>query len=306
MKKFGPLMIMAAASLWAIDAIFRTVLTFSIPVSVIVLIEHIIGFIFLSPFLLKDLGALRKLELKSWAVLLLMCLLSSVLGTLLFTQALNDSFAIKDFATPILLQKLQPIFVIILSSIFLKEKVTLKFVFWAIIALIGSYLISFGFNPISLTFSQRELVYLLAIGAAFAWGGGTILSKYLLGKLNFMTASALRFLFAIPFALLSILIFEQTIDISSVGVDQLWRFVVIGGVTGGAFAIYLYYKGLQSTKAKVSTFAELAFPVISILIAVTPLNPYGEAQNLVLGNVVGIILLLVAITKISFDKALAE
>lgn len=299
-------MIMAAASLWAIDAIFRTVLTFSIPVSVIVLIEHIIGFIFLSPFLLKDLGALRKLELKSWAVLLLMCLLSSVLGTLLFTQALNDSFAIKDFATPILLQKLQPIFVIILSSIFLKEKVTLKFVFWAIIALIGSYLISFGFNPISLTFSQRELVYLLAIGAAFAWGGGTILSKYLLGKLNFMTASALRFLFAIPFALLSILIFEQTIDISSVGVDQLWRFVVIGGVTGGAFAIYLYYKGLQSTKAKVSTFAELAFPVISILIAVTPLNPYGEAQNLVLGNVVGIILLLVAITKISFDKALAE
>lgn len=305
MKKFGPLMIMAAASLWAIDAIFRTVLTFSIPVSVIVLIEHIVGFVFLSPFLLKDLGALKKLELKSWAVLLLMCLLSSVLGTLLFTQALNDSFAIKDFATPILLQKLQPIFVIILPAIFLKEKVTLKFILWAIVALVGSYLISFGFNPISLTFSQKEWVYLLAIGAAFAWGGGTILSKYLLGKLNFMTASALRFLFAIPFALLSILIFEHSIDISAVGVGQLWRFLVIGGITGGAFAIYLYYKGLQSTKAKVSTFAELAFPVISILIAVTPLNPYGEAQNLVLGNVVGIILLLVAITKISFDKALS-
>jgi uncharacterized membrane protein len=82
-------------------------------------------------------------------------------------------------------------------------------------------------------------------------------------------------------------------------ISQMWRFLVIAGITGGAFAIYLYYKGLKNTDAKVSTFAELMLPLVSLIIALTPLNPYGAPQTLSIPNVIGIIILVFAMLKIS-------
>ncbi|MBP9759093.1 EamA family transporter [Candidatus Dojkabacteria bacterium] len=302
MKKFGPIFIMVAAAFWALDALSRTELTFTIPTAAIVFLEHVIGFIFLSPFLIKDYKSLKKLSLKDWIILLSMCLLSSVVGTLFFTEALNRSFALNDYATPILLQKIQPVFVVLLSVIFLKEKVNLSFIFWGILAIIGSYLISFGFNPVRLVLDEKEIIFLMAIGASFSWGVGTILSKQILNKLNFMTVTALRFLFAIPFAFIAMVILNQTYNFLTLTGGEISRFVIIGGVTGGALAMYLYYKGLQTTQAKVSTFAELSFPIVSIIIAITALNPFGEPQKLMWSNVLGIFLLLIAIIKISFDR----
>jgi drug/metabolite transporter (DMT)-like permease len=301
MKKIGPVLIMLAASIWAIDPIFRTKLTFAIPSASIVFLEHVIGFLILCPFLIRDLGALKKLKLNEWLIIFAMTALSSVIGTLLFTEALNRSFSQFDYATPILLQKTQPVFVMLLSAIFLKEKLTLKFVFWAILAVIGSYLISFGWNPVNLNFDGKELVYLMSLGAAFSWGTGTILSKLTLGKLKFMTASALRFGLAIPFAFMMSHVVSQTYDFAALTQEQIVRFLIIG--VAGAVGIYIYYKGLQTTQAKVSTFAELMFPIISIIVAITPLNPYGEAQQLMPAQILGIVMLFVSIIKISYDRA---
>lgn len=301
-SRIGPIFIMFAASLWAIDAIFRTQLTFSIPPASIVMIEHAIGFLFLSPFLFKNISSIRALKLKEWLMLLAMTVVSSVLGTLLFTEALARSFAQFDFVTPILLQKLQPVFVIILSALFLKERLTPRFIMLAFFALFGSYLISFGFQPVQLQFVGKELVFMLAIGAAASWGAGTILSKYALKKLSFPALSALRFLLAVPVAYLFSLFLNQTYNLMSLQPDHIWRFIVIAGVTGGAFAIFIYYKGLKMTQAKISTMAELSFPIVSILIAVTPLNPYGEPQQITVANTLGIIILLWSIVMISFGE----
>lgn len=299
--RFGPVFIMIAASLWAVDAIFRTQLTFSIPPITIVMIEHAIGFLLLSPIFFKNIASIRALKFSDWGILLTMTLVSSVLGTLLFTEALSRSFAEFDFVTPILLQKLQPVFVIVLSALFLKERLTPRFIALASVALVGSYLISFGFQPVQLQFVGKELVFLLALGASACWGGGTILSKFALKKLSFPALTSLRFLLAVPIAFLFSVFLRETYNIVSLQIDEIWRFLVIAGITGGAVAIYLYYKGLQTTQAKVSTIAELMFPIISILIAITPLNPYGEAQTLTAGNVLGIILLIGSILMISFS-----
>lgn len=305
MKKFttGPLLIMIAASLWAIDALFRTQLTFTIPVTVIVLLEHTLGFFILSPILVRQIGTLRSISSKTWLQILAMTIISSVGGTLLFTQALNLSFANNDFVTPILLQKLQPVFVVALSALFLKERLTGRFLFLSAIALLGSYLLSFGTSLVSLSFEGKELVVLLALGAAACWGGGTILSKAILTKVNFPLATVLRFLFAIPVAYGAMFIMNESYSLVQMSGGEVWRFLVIAGITGGALALYLYYKGLQKTQAKVSTFAELMLPVVTLGIAVTPLNPYGAPQMLSIGNMVGILLLLTSILAISLGKA---
>jgi drug/metabolite transporter (DMT)-like permease len=305
-KKVAPIFIMLAASLWAVDAIFRTYLTYTIPPASIVMFEHLLGFIILSPFLFKYMLHIRKLKLKDWLNLIALTVVSSVLGTILFTEALARSFAEFDFVTPILLQKLQPVFVIIMSALFLKERITKRFVLWAAAAVIGSYLMTFGIAAVKLQLAGKELVYLLALGAAFCWGSGTILSKRALDVLPFPAATALRFLLAVPIAFIFAQFLGQTYNFSQLDASHLWRFVVIASLTGGAFAIYLYYKGLQHTEAKISTFAELMLPIVSIFVAITPLNPYGQPQTLTVWNIMGILVLVGAIIEISRNNMQAK
>lgn len=298
----APYFIMAAAALWALDGLFRTQLTYSIPTTSIIFFEHVLGFIILSPIIIKNFRWIKAIKTETWKVILLMTLVSTVLGTLFFTEALARSFAYNDYVTPILLQKLQPIFVIIMSAIFLKEKLSIRFIFLATTALMGSYLISFGTAPISLSFDGKEIIYLLAIGAAFCWGTGTILSKKVLDKVEFPTATALRFLLAIPISFAFIFMLKQSYDFTQIATGDFVRFLIIAGITGGAGALFLYYWGLQNTQAKISTFAELMFPVVSILIAITPLNPYGSPQQISGPNIIGIIILLASIILITLEN----
>ena len=302
MKNKGPFLIMLAAGLWALDALLRTTLTKTIPAASIVFFEHLVGFIILSPLFWRARHKFATLTRGDWMQLILLTVVSSVAGTLLFTQALSISFASFDFATPILLQKLQPLFVIILAALFLKERLTFRFAALVPLALIGSYMISFGTLPVSLQWTSKELVYVLALGAALAWGAGTILSKKILQKLSFAEATSMRFLLAIPVSYIAMLLFHQTYSFGNVGGGNWLRFVIIAFTTG-AGAVLIYYRGLQTTEAKVATIAELVFPVVTILIAITSLNPYGSPQQLSLANIFGIIILLISVLVISFDYA---
>lgn len=305
MKQIGPFMVMVAAAFWAIDALFRTELTNSMSTTAIVFMEHLIGAIFLTPFMLNGLKEIKALEKRDWYILLVMTLISSILGTLLFTEALTRSQIVFDFVTPTLLQKLQPVIVVILSVLFLKERLSKRFILLAATAMIGSFMISFGTDTsvIEINIQEKFEVVMLTLGAAFSWGAGTVLSKDILNKLSFTTATAARFYLAIPFALVAHLIYTFTQGVALNPLpsefDQIWRLITIAGITGGAGAMLLYYHGLKYTKATISTFAELMFPFVSILIAATELNPYGSAQDLDNGQTVGIVILLTSVVLIS-------
>ncbi|MFC1647108.1 riboflavin kinase [Patescibacteria group bacterium] len=298
----GPFFIMLAASLWAIDALIRTPLTKTISATNIVFWEHVVGFVLLTPFFFRVKNFWTKLTKIDWVYIFALTVVSSIGGTILFTLALEKSFSVGDFITPLLLQKTQPLIVIALSAIFLHEKITRKYLLLVPVALLGSYLMSFGANAPNLIFAGKEQVFMLALGAAFCWGSGTILSKKILTKLTFLESTCIRFLAAIPLGLIVAASFGQTPTIISLNPDSLFRFTLIG-LTTGAGALLIYYKGLAKTQANVSTISELTFPLVSIFIAITPLNPYGSAQILKFDNVVGIIMLIIAVLVISFDYA---
>ncbi|MBP7966767.1 DMT family transporter [Candidatus Woesebacteria bacterium] len=301
-SRMGPFIIMLAASFWAIDALFRTQLTYTIPSASIIFLEHLIGFICLLPLFIRNFSEIKNLKKTDWLNFIALTVVSSVAGGLLFTQALSASFAQKDFITPLLLIKLQPVFVIGLSALFLKEKLTIRFCIAALFALCGSYIMSFGFMPINLSLEGKVLVYVLALGATFCWGIGTILSKRALSQVSFQTATTLRYGIAIPVALIFAYILGQTYNFGQLGFEQIWRFLIIGAVTGGAAAIFIYYWGLRHTQAKVSTIAELIFPLVSLIIGTTSLNPYGAPQTLTMANIIGIILLVSAVLVITLEK----
>ena len=101
---------------------------------------------------------------------------------------------------------------------------------------------------------------------------------------------------------LAMYLLNQTINISTVTTEHLFRFILIG-LTTGAGALLIYYRGLAKTEAKISTISELTFPLVSILIGITSLNPYGQPQKLGIPNIIGILILVFSVLLISVKYA---
>src|SRR3989344_6677472 len=103
----GPIFIVTAALLWAVDGVIRRNL-YTLPPITIIFFEHLIGLIILSPFVFRHLLTAR-LSRRDWFLVILVAILSGLLGTLWFTTALLQVHFIS-FSVVFLLQKLQPIF----------------------------------------------------------------------------------------------------------------------------------------------------------------------------------------------------
>lgn len=259
----GPSLIFIAAVLWAFDGILRRSL-YSLAPAVIVFYEHLIGSLILVPI---AWSGLRKLKLtpELWKALIWVAALSGVAGTLLFTAALGATNFIP-FSVVFLLQKLQPVFAILAASMVLKEKLPQQYLGWAGLALVAAYFVTFPNGVVNKEADAGQVTAaLMAVGAAFAWGSSTAFSRKLLLKVPNTEATALRFWLATPMALLAVFLLGSTGSLSMVTPDQVGRLVVIAFSTGMA-ALWIYYKGLAKTEAKVSTIVELAFPLLAVVI----------------------------------------
>ncbi len=269
MRKFfsyGPLLIVIAASLWAIDGIIRRSL-YSLPSITIVFYEHLFGAVILLPYLIftfKKEGITRK----EFFLLLFISMFSGVLGTLWFTTALLKTNFIS-FSVVYLIQKLQPIFAISAAAIILKEKITKSYIKWAVLALIAAYFVTFKNGIVNLSTGTGTIVAALyALGAAFAWGSSTALSKLALQKRPSMYVTAIRFFLTSTLAFGMVFALGQNKSLSSPTFSQLSRFLLIA-VSTGMFSIVIYYRGLKKVQANVSTILELVYPLLAVFIDTT-------------------------------------
>ena len=263
--KNGPLLIVIAALLWALDGVIRRSL-FTLTPIVIVFYEHLIGSIILLPFALKSFVK-EKISKKEILLLMTVSLLSGVLGTLWFTTALLKTNYIS-FSVVFLLQKLQPLFAISTAVIFLKEKITKKYIIWVALALVSAYFITFKNGVVDFKADINYITAALyALGAAFAWGTSTTISKIALLKKSNTYVTGLRFIITTIFAFIAIFILGAQPVLFTPTLSQYLRFVLIA-VSTGMVAVLIYYKGLKQTEVKVSTILELTFPIFAILIDV--------------------------------------
>ncbi len=296
-KNFGPLFVILAALFWSFDGILRRSL-YSLPPSVIVFYEHAVGLIILLLLLPKWWGDIKKLTKKEFLAVLLVSLFSGALGTIFYTSALGKVNYIQ-YSVVVLLQQLQPIWAIAAAGVLLKEKITPKFLLWAVIALGAAYLITF--KDLNVNFSSGSgtaIAGLLALGAGFFWGTSTAVSKYVLNKVSYLTATALRFSFAPIFALGFIKSFNQTGSLYQIN-NQIWLTLILIAFTTGMVALAIYYYGLKKTPAKVTTLLELVWPASAIFIDYFYFN-----QSLSLTQILGVILLGIALYQVVWKNKL--
>lgn len=292
-KLFPSFLVIIAASLWAVDGIVLRPSLYSLPVPLVVLVESAIVAVLLTPFFINKFSSLKHLKKKDWLAFFGVALLGGAVGTMAITKAL---FYVNfvNLSVVILLQKLQPVFAILLATIFLKEKLPKEFFLWAGLAIVGAYFMTFGTSlPNFSTGDKTTIAALFALLAAFSFSSSTVLSKRALRNVDYEMGTYLRFLFA---TIIMIIIASTMGDISSITeitTKQIIIFLIIAFTTGGA-AIFLYYYGLKHISASVASICELAFPLTAIIL-----------EYFVHGNIlspvqwVGAVLLLVSILKVS-------
>jgi len=258
-KKYYVFFIIAAAFIWSVDGLFRRSLHM-IPPSFIVFLEHVIRVLIISPLIPRFLPEYKKLSKRDWTILIILGITSGALATTMYTAALAQIQNIS-YSVVALLQQTQPIFTIILAALILKEKITRRFSFFAIIALTASYFLAFpNFTPTIIGKQAEIAAAALAVGAAFFWGTGTILSKLILKKISYAATAIIRFIIVIPVTFIFSLFSNQTYPISNITSTQ-WFTLAALALFSGVVCFIIYYKGLQHTEAKISTIAEFTWPL---------------------------------------------
>ena len=294
----SPVLIIIAASLWAVDGIVLTPSLYSLPVTLVVFIESSVVAVILTVFFKKYFAQLKNLTPKDWLAFLGVALFGGAIGTMAITRAL---FYVNfvNLSIVVFIQKMQPIFAIVLAGIILKEKLKKDFFIWAGLAIISAYIMTFGFSlPNFNTGDKTTMAALFALLAAASFGSSTVLSKRALRNVNYELGTYLRFAIT-SLIMLTIVLSSATIaSISEVSSKQIWVFLIIAFTTGGP-AIFLYYYGLKNISASVATICELAFPLVAVVL-----------EYFVHGNIlspvqwIGAALLLVSILKITGIKLL--
>ncbi|MFF5985522.1 DMT family transporter [Prauserella flavalba] len=266
-----------AAALWGTDGLLRLGLAEQLPASTVVFWEHLLVVVVLVPLLPSALRALARCGPREWVAVLVIGGGASALATALFTAA----FQVGDPVTPLVLQKLQPVFAVLAAWVVLGERTRAGYLLFAVPALAGAWLLAFR-DPLDVEIAAAKAA-LFSVGAAALWAAGTVLGRLVSARLSSRDVTTLRFSVGLPFAGLIVAVQGDTYAVSW---DNAWGLALLAFVPG-LLALSLYYVGLRSTPAARATLAELAFPVTAAVLGVSFLDAtLSPTQWLGLGVVI--------------------
>lgn len=260
----GSIAICISATMWGLDGIVLTPQLYNLKIGFVVFIVHFIPFVLMNLFFFKEYKSLKQLALKEIGLLALVAFTGGVLGTMAIVKALF-LVEFKSLSVVVLLQKLQPIFAITLAYFFLGEKMRERFYLWAGLAIIASYLLTFGMAlPDFNTGTNTILAAGYSLIAAFAFGSATVIGKSVLHKLSYYSATFFRYGFT-SLIMFGVILFTGEIMEFQNATANNWKIILIISITVGSGAIFLYYYGLRKVPAMVATICELCFPLSAVL-----------------------------------------
>lgn len=262
----GALAVAFSAMLWGVDGILLTPQLYNLNTAFVVFLLHLFPFAMMNVFFFREYRLLKTMTRSDFIYFMLVALFGGALGTLAIVKSLF-LLNFNNLSVIVLLQKLQPVFAILLARMILKEKIKKGFALWAVIALIAGYFMTFGWNLPDFSTNGIVTVYaaLLSLLAAFSFGSSTVFSKKILGNYSFVSSTFFRYGFTTVIMLVIVLACGHVGDFTLV-TPRNWLFVVLIGLTTGSGAIFLYYYGLRNVKASISTFLELLYPITAVVL----------------------------------------
>jgi drug/metabolite transporter (DMT)-like permease len=258
----GVALVAAGAAMWGSDGALRAPLVSHWSPWTIVLYEHIILTALVLPRLVRSARAIRRIRRRAWVAVIGVGWGGSALATLAFTFA----FQYGNPDVVILLQKTQPLWALGIAALALGERPRTRMLPVALVALVGTYLLSFGaLGPANAFAGAEGKAALLALVAAALWGSATVFGRSALAHMEPDVLTGLRFASALP--LLGVIAATQgALAPPAAATTTDWVRLALLAVISGLVGMMLYYRGLRRTPASIATFAELAFPASALVI----------------------------------------
>ena len=298
--------------LWGVDLLLRPLaLSAGWSPAGVVLGEHLLLTGAFAGVLWRGRGALMALTRRQWGALLCVAWGGSALATWLYTLGFN--LDLRHALNVVLLQKVQPVFALVLAGVVLGERRAAGFWPLCALAVLGACLIVV-YDPYG-TYSAAELgrlhgvlrtrfvwpspgdlharQALCALGAAALWGAATVAGRPLTRALPPALLAGARFALAVPVLTLLLLVpIDHSRPPTHTALYALLFLVVIVALPDLA-GMELYYQGLRGTSASVATLAELCYPLTSLVLGLTVLGaPVGWGQLAGLALLLGAVLAL--------------
>lgn len=214
----------------------------------------------------------QKLTVDQWVKVLLIGFFGITINIAFFFLGLKKTESIN---VPIIASS-GPVFIYLLSIIFLKEKPKLKIFLGMMISLIGVFFIILSplfLNGKKLAFGEVEgnlFILIATLGMVIQ----TIIGRDILKKINPYQISTITFLFAsftfLPLAL------KEVVSWSFFNLNiNGWVGIIYGVIFSSAIAYFCYYYGISKIKItqEVGIFSYLD-PIVAVLIAIPLLGEY--------------------------------
>lgn len=293
----GAIAISFSAMLWGLDGVVLTPRLYNLDVGFVVMMIHLIPFLLMQPFLFKAYQHGTTLKKSDWVNLFLVALFGGAIGTLAIVKALFLT-NFQHLTVVVLLQKLQPLFAISLAMVLLKERPRKLFMGWAMVAVVASYFMTFGWHTPGMN-GDKNMIYaaLYALLAAFSFGSATVLGKKVVANIPFQYATFYRYGLTTIIMVSIVAVRGKFGQINEVTPNN-WFILATIALTTGSGAIFLYYYGLRKVRAIIATICELFFPLSAI---VFDYLIYGTRLSAV--QWMGAALLLFAIVRLNTTNA---
>lgn len=291
----GPFLVGIAAFLWASDSVLRYSAIEKIDSTWIVFFEHsLVVFLLLPWIVLKHKRTCLNLSFKEW----LSAIFTGVGGSAIATVFFTASFHYINPSVAVLIQKLQPVFVVFIAALVLNEKPKKSFYFWGAIVLAATLVLSFPTLSFRFLLSKKNLDLKglqYALIAAFLWASATISGKVLLRRTAPVVAVFWRFFFGL-IALAALLGFaKQPLSWSWINSAPLWWSLLYISLIPGFLAMTIYYCGLSKTPASIATFVELIYPIGAVALNTFFLHTPLEMTQLIAGAILLFSVMMISI-----------
>jgi len=227
--------------------------------------------------LMKDWRLLKGLSKKYWALLFLIGLVGGSIPFLLFFKGLS----LTTGAQGAFIHKTIFIYVAVLAIIFLKEKINKKFLFGALLLLLGNAFL-LKFIPHSL--GKGDLLILLA---TLFWAIENIISKYTLKKLPSRIVIWGRMFFGSIFILIFLGFTGQLNLIMSLSIVQVSWVMITAVILLGY--VMTWYTGLKYIPVS------LAAPILLLGSPITTLLSFIQTGLISQNQIFGILSILIGI-----------
>ncbi|WP_244270439.1 DMT family transporter [Proteiniborus ethanoligenes] len=173
---------------------------------------------------------------------------------------------------------LAPVFIVILSSFILKEKLSTKKITYIFIALIGLFLILQTGEKSAISSYNHVKGILFGLSGAVLYAIVVMLNKHIKCLPTF-TVTLLQ-LFVAAIILLPFVISENTFDLKSVDMKS-WIIMLLVGIIHTGVAYLLYFSAIKEVKGQSIAILSYIDPIFAVLISFVFLDePMGVLQIL--------------------------